>query len=148
MAKGGTYALVIFLQNKFSLQVGKLGVHDFPTGYYIYAGSALGGLFGRLRHHLKSDKRLHWHIDYFLQQAKVAQIWYALGQDRLECKWNAILADLQGATPIIPGFGASDCCCHTHLTHLQTRPSLNIFRQKLRQNKLPQVYRINDLANL
>lgn len=146
MARGGTYALVILSKDWLRLRIGKLGIHDLPPGYYVYVGSALAGLHGRVRHHLKSEKRLHWHIDYLLQQATVAQIWYALGEDRYECKWNGILAELPGAVPIVPGFGSSDCQCYSHLTHFLTTPSLGGFRQKLKQSHLPRVCRLNKMA--
>ncbi len=139
--------MVILLKDGLRSRIGKLGIHSFPLGYYVYVGSALGGLHGRLRHHLKSEKRLHWHIDYLLQQATVAQIWYVLGENRLECTWNVILAELPGATPIIPGFGASDCRCYTHLTHFLTTPSLDGFTQKLRPSKLPRLRRLNRMYN-
>jgi len=147
VARGGTYVFVILSKDWLRLRIGKLGIHDFPPGYYVYVGSALAGLHGRLKHHLKSEKRLHWHIDYLLQQqATIAQIWCALGEDRLECTWNEILAELPGAAPIVPGFGSSDCRCYTHLTHFLTTPSLGDFRQKLRQRNLPQVSRLNKMS--
>ena len=74
MSDSGTYALVLVLEVELRLQAGKLGIHTFPPGYYIYTGSALGGLSGRLKHHLKLEKKLHWHIDYLLQGAPVTQI--------------------------------------------------------------------------
>jgi Uri superfamily endonuclease len=107
----GTYALVILSKDRLLLPIGKLGTHDFPSGYYIYVGSALRGLNARLKRHLKEGKSLHWHIDYLLLQATIIQIWYSFSKDRLECTWNAILADLPEATPVIPGFGSSDCRC-------------------------------------
>ncbi len=39
--------------------IGKLGTHVFPSGYYIYAGSVLRGLNGRLKRHLMAEKLLH-----------------------------------------------------------------------------------------
>jgi Uri superfamily endonuclease len=146
VAHGGTYALIILTRNWLRLRIGKLGIHDFPPGYYVYVGSALAGLHGRLKHHLKPEKRLHWHIDYLLQQAIVAQIWFAYGEDRHECTWNAILAELPGATPMVRGFGSSDCRCYTHLTHFLTAPSLGDFRQKLRQSNLPRAGRLNKMS--
>ena len=146
MARGGTYALVITLKEGLRLRIGKLGIHDFPPGYYVYVGSALGGLHGRLKHHLKSEKRVHWHVDYLLQRAAVVQIWYALEEDRLECTWNAILAKLPGAAPIIAGFGASDCRCTSHLTHFRTTPPFDLFKQSLERHWLPQVHRLNELS--
>jgi len=145
MRDRGTYALVITLGVGLRLRIGKLGIHNLPHGYYVYVGSALGGLASRLRRHLRSEKRLHWHIDYLLRQAAVAQIWYAIGPDKLECKWNVILRNFPGATPSIPGFGASDCRCSSHLTHFQVTPPLELFKHSLEQNNLPQVYQLNEL---
>ena len=145
MRDAGTYALVIALRALLHLQIGKLGIHPLPRGYYVYTGSALGGLSSRLRRHLKSEKRLHWHIDYLLRQAEVVQIWYAVGPERLECKWNMIVQNLPGAKPFIPGFGASDCRCSSHLTYFQVTPPFGIFKQSLEQNKLLKVQLLRDL---
>jgi Uri superfamily endonuclease len=138
MAERGTYALVVFLKQRLRLRIGRLGDHDFQPGYYVYAGSALGGLSGRLKRHLKPEKRLHWHIDYLLQHAVVSQIWYARGEERLECTWNALVSELSGAEPVIFGFGSSDCRCTTHLTYFSAAPPFEIFRQKLQEKGLPQ----------
>ena len=142
MSDSGTYALVIALGVGLRLRAGKLGIHSLIPGYYVYTGSALGGLSGRLRHHLKSEKRLHWHIDYLLREAAVTRVWYALGQLRLECIWNAIIRALPGAISSIHRFGASDCRCSSHLTYFPTIPSFNLFERKIRQSKLPEVHRL------
>jgi Uri superfamily endonuclease len=139
----GTYALVIALGARLNLRVGALGVHSFLPGYYIYVGSALGGVSARLRHHVRSGKRFHWHIDYLLAEAELAEIWYALGQDRVECKWNEIVENLPGAAPSVPGFGTSDCGCYTHLTYFPAVPSFSLFAQRLEQSKLPQAYQLD-----
>lgn len=138
MAERGTYALVVSLNKAACLQIGRLGVHDFPAGYYVYAGSALGGLSGRLNRHLKPQKRLHWHIDYLLQHASVKAIWYATGPDRIECTWNALIAALPGAQLSVHGFGSSDCRCSSHLTYFVTTPSFSEFQHAIFQNRLPQ----------
>jgi Uri superfamily endonuclease len=117
MREKGTYALVIALPVMLRLRIGKLGIQSLSPGYYVYVGSALGGLCGKLSHHLGPKKRLHWHIDYLLAKAEIAEIWYALGCNRHECIWNTMLGDLPGAKPSVPGFGASDCRCQSHLTH-------------------------------
>lgn len=143
MHDSGTYALVIALGAALRLRAGRLGVHSLAPGYYVYTGSALGGLSGRLRHHLKSEKRLHWHIDYLLQETTVAQIWYALGQLSLECTWNDVVRGLPGAVSSIPGFGSSDCQCSSHLTYFPTVPSFNLFEQKLKEGGLAEVYRLD-----
>ena len=56
MDNAGTYALVILSEDRLCLPIGKLGINDFPPGYYIYVGSALRGLNGRLKRHLMADK--------------------------------------------------------------------------------------------
>jgi Uri superfamily endonuclease len=145
MREGGTYALVIPLRVGLRLPIGRLGIQSLSPGYYVYVGSALGGLSSRLRHHLRSEKRLHWHIDYLLAKAEVAQIWYALGCNRLECTWNAMLGDLPDAKSSVSGFGASDCQSPSHLTHFPTIPPLDLFDQKLRQSNLPEIHRIDRL---
>lgn len=143
MRDRGTYALVIVLQDELRLRIGGLGIHSLSPGYYVYAGSALGGLSGRLRRHLRSEKKLHWHIDYLLAETEIAQIWYALGCDRLECTWNALLKELPGAKAAVPGFGASDCRCSSHLTHFPVKPPPSLFDQKLRQISLPKIHLID-----
>ena len=143
MNNNGTYALVIALEVGLRLRTGRLGVHSLISGYYVYTGSALGGLFGRLKYHLKSKKKLHWHIDYLLREAAISQIWYALGQHRLECIWNAIVKGLPGAISSIPGFGASDCQCSSHLTYFPGIPSFNLFEKTLKQSRLSEVYRLD-----
>ncbi len=128
MARGGTYALVLHLQSEAEIPVGKLGLLCFSSGYYIYTGSALGGLDGRLKRHLRREKRLHWHIDYLLQSAVINEIWYAAGTTRQECGWNRMAAALPGAVPVMRGFGSSDCRCFSHLTYFAEEPSLEAFR--------------------
>lgn len=142
MEDAGTYSLVIRSQNHLLIPVGRLGTHDFPPGYYIYAGSALRCLNSRLKRHLKTEKPLHWHIDYLLQQASIIQIWYSVSEERLECAWNEILAQLPGAAPYITGFGCSDCRCRTHLTHFSTMPSFDSFRLKLQNRGLPELHQL------
>ena len=143
MGDGGTYALVTILGVECRLQVGKLGIHSLVPGYYVYVGSALGGLSGRLGHHLRSEKKLHWHIDYLLREVEVVQIWYAFGQLKLECTWNAIVGDLPGAMSSTPGFGASDCRCSSHLTYFPAMPSLSLFQAEVRQNGLLRAYQLD-----
>lgn len=120
----GTYLLLAQLQHETEIAVGKLGTFGLAAGWYAYAGSALGpgGLPVRLARHARSDKRLHWHIDYLLQHAVLKAIWQTAYPDRLECAWAAAVRDLPGAQTPIRGFGASDCRCATHLILLPQRP--------------------------
>ncbi|HID31902.1 MAG TPA: GIY-YIG nuclease family protein [bacterium (Candidatus Stahlbacteria)] len=93
--------------------VGRLGRRIFPRGIYFYVGSAKGGIEARVRRHLHRRK-FHWHIDYLLDQGEV------LGAGFVE---SGIECDLASALKLrmrsIPGFGASDCGCDSHLFYLE-----------------------------
>jgi Uri superfamily endonuclease len=143
MPERGTYALLIAVEASIRLQIGGLGLHSLLPGYHVYVGSALGGLPNRLKHHLGPKKRFHWHIDYLLAETGVTQIWYALGTNRVECMWNAMLGDLPGSRLSVPGFGASDCRCRSHLTFFPTMPRLDLLACRLREMGLPQIHIID-----
>jgi Uri superfamily endonuclease len=108
----GIYTLIIKLQKRKDITVGKLGTISFVAGYYVYVGSALNGLSPRIIRHLKADKSLHWHVDYLLCGSKIVDIVYGLSQKRKECILASQLA--KEMTPVL-GFGCSDCSCKSHL---------------------------------
>ena len=125
----GTYALLIRLTTGRRLIVGKLGPREFPKGYYLYLGSALNGLEGRLRRHLQHEKKPHWHIDVLTNAEAVAQIWWSEGDERRECLWAQAALDHPGASIPVPRFGSSDCRCITHLVHFSTRSQVQSLRK-------------------
>lgn len=116
----GTYLLIVRLDRQTCIQVGKLGTFDLDAGRYVYAGSAMGpgGLAARLSRHERQDKRLHWHIDYLLQQGALECVLYVESFIRLECAWACAINRLPGAYRPIPRFGSSDCACPSHLIGL------------------------------
>ena len=109
----GTYALIILLRTGTTISVGALGSLQFPAGYYVYVGSAQGGLEARLQYHLRPKTQYHWHIDYFLAHAHLHSVWYQAGGNQ-ECSMARDLAEI--CTPVL-GFGSSDCQCSSHLFH-------------------------------
>lgn len=121
MAEGGTYTLVFALPSPVDIEVGALGTRRFPAGGYCYTGSALGsGGFTRIDRHRRvaageHDVR-HWHVDYFggYPETELVAVERTPAQD-CEC---AVAQEL-GDGPI-PGFGASDCDCETHLARFGT----------------------------
>ena len=72
----GSYVLLIHLTGSVSLTVGRLGRFYFPAGYYIYFGSALGGLEARIGRHLRQHKKTHWHIDWLTAVGNLVQVWW------------------------------------------------------------------------
>lgn len=113
----GTYILVGHIPAPFQLKAGRLDPSALPAGSYLYVGSAHGpgGLYARIMRHLRPDKPRHWHIDYLTQLCPAASVWFYTGSERLECQWAQATARVPGIQAPIPGFGASDCACITHL---------------------------------
>jgi Uri superfamily endonuclease len=107
----GTYALVVHVPKNITLPIGSLGLIHFPSGYYVYVGSAQGGLSSRLQHHFRPKTRCHWHIDYLLSSAVIHSVWFQIGGSQ-ECTLSHELANEFGS---IAGFGSSDCRCSSHL---------------------------------
>lgn len=114
----GSYVLLLRLKKRRCLTVGKLGAFEFPRGYYLYFGSAQGGLEGRIQRHLRADKKRHWHVDFLADVAPIVEASWVAGTERLECEWARTAVDLPDARVPAPGFGSSDCSCRTHLVHL------------------------------
>lgn len=120
----GIYHLLIYLKKEQEIVIGKLGTFRFPAGYYVYTGSALNGLEGRIARHRRKTKRLHWHIDYLLQYADITDVVTHVTTERLECLYNSNITELPDAQIIAPRFGASDCRCRAHLVYFPSKPDL------------------------
>lgn len=108
----GSYVLITRLPAEQTITIGKRPARPFPAGDYAYVGSALRGFKARLSHHLRPNKKPHWHIDYLLQRASISSIILCESLERTEC---TIAQALSHHFAAIPGFGASDCRCHSHL---------------------------------
>ena len=126
MPTSGLYYLYLHVPATLEIGVGRLGVVSFPAGYYIYTGSAMGGLEGRIQRHLNSlhfgQKRPHWHVDYLLPRCEmVGVVLYPTGW-KGECALNQALSDRFAATIPAPGFGSSDCRCKSHLLYIGREP--------------------------
>ena len=127
----GSYALVLRLDQRREIRVGRLGPLDLPAGYWVYFGSALNSLEGRLRRHLAPDKKLHWHIDYLTTATAAAEVWWAEGSERLECRWTRLALECPGVQAPARKFGSSDCrTCPAHLVYVGSRLALaGVFRR-------------------
>ena len=129
----GSYILIIHVDKPIKISIGKLGVFEFKPGYYAYVGSAMGkgatSLIGRVKRHLRKEKKLRWHVDYLLSKAKVVHVLYST-LERSECTLSKMLYKA-GFKPYIKGFGSSDCRqkCVSHLYWLGEK--INIERQEL-----------------
>ena len=120
----GSYALLLYLPQLREIAVGRLGSLHFIKGYYLYLGSAFGpgGLKARLGRHLAENKKIHWHIDYLRQYAKVKEVWMAPGTLDMEHHWAGYLSAGGVACDPVVNFGSSDCHCKAHLFQFPRRP--------------------------
>lgn len=126
----GTYLLVLRLKEDQDIQPGKLQRTNFRHGIYLYIGRARRALLGRIERHLRKEKKLFWHIDYFLQKAEVEEIW--IKQDFLDECQVVRKANNFSKDTIFPlkKFGSSDCRCFSHLIYL---PGLKVNLKSLRK---------------
>jgi Uri superfamily endonuclease len=113
----GTYVLIIENHVDTEIEIGKIGCISFKEGFYAYAGSALAGVEQRIRRHLRDvgdNKKLYWHIDYFLANptVEVKEVVCAETEERKECE---IAANLSFRLESIARFGCTDCSCKSHL---------------------------------
>ena len=110
-----SYQLFINVTKEINLKVGKLGRFIFPIGFYVYTGSAKKNIDKRIERHFAKKKKLHWHIDYLLNNDAV-KIIDIKKSEMIECSLNKKTY----GTIIIKGFGSSDCnfCCGSHLKYL------------------------------
>ncbi len=135
----GTYVLLMHSRERRDLVVGRLGALALRPGWYVYVGSALGpgGVRARVRRHLRTPRRPHWHLDALLPHVRVMGLWVGYGPERRECAWAAALGGLPGAGVPLPGFGASDCRCRAHLFRLPGAPGEALGRALGRPAYLP-----------
>jgi Uri superfamily endonuclease len=112
------YILSIVPRETQCIHVGKHGSVDFDASKtYVYVGSALSGLARRLDRHVKTGgKKLHWHVDYLLQHARITMVHYAITMERKECELASRLGAYPGEFVPVEKFGNSDCReCPSHL---------------------------------
>ena len=108
----------------------------FPSGLLVYVGSALGagGLRGRISHHLRINRKFHWHIDYLLQKMLVCQVLYTENPSRLEHEWAMLLERIPELSIPMKRFSASDCQCASHLFHIPSKYGGIHIEQKLKED--------------
>jgi Uri superfamily endonuclease len=117
--EGGTYSLLVKLPEGREIVVGGKR-QGFPAGYYVYVGSAMGGLEQRVRRHLSGEKKRKWHVDFLLEHGKIVDLGRIHSKRRLECELASGVRE-SGGSPV-KGFGASDCGCDTHLYYFSEVP--------------------------
>ena len=119
----GTYCLIMKLSKDRDITIGRRPTARFSAGFYCYVGSAMNSLEKRINRHKSSNKKLHWHIDWFLEHADIVNVKSIESKERLECSLSQDVALLSDRIPM-PGFGSSDCkTCESHLYYFMEDPS-------------------------
>ena len=116
----GVYLLEIFLHKPKKIEVGALGLHTFPPGYYYYAGSAQKNLSARITRHYNVSKSAHWHVDYLLAEGHLQRHYTWPATKKGECRISEYLKDELDGKIIVDNFGASDCDCNSHLIYFSS----------------------------
>jgi Uri superfamily endonuclease len=129
----GTYIVILRSNENRLVLIGARGPLQLQTGYYLYAGSALGpgGLRARVGRHLAGTGRPRWHIDFLRKVTRPHAAWLHIGHDRQEHNWANSLDYMPDIEATAPGLGASDCSCATHLFYSRTSPSIAAFNNSL-----------------
>jgi len=112
----GTYCLLIHQKANEKIVIGQEGKLSFDKGYYVYIGSAMNSLEGRIQRHLSKYKKLHWHVDYLLDnpQSSINKVYFSDDEVKHECDLAKSIAE-NGKE--VQGFGCSDCKCNSHLIY-------------------------------
>lgn len=116
----GCYCLIISLNEDIEIKIGSvLGKINFKKGCYVYVGSAMNSLKGRIRRHLSDDKKKHWHIDYLLLNkcTNIKNVILNVSDRKIECELAGIISKNEIT---IPKFGCSDCKCESHLIYFNS----------------------------
>jgi Uri superfamily endonuclease len=116
LKQSGAYVLSIELKDGFQGTVGNLGDIALPPGLYLYFGSARGpgGMAARLRRHVRSEKKPHWHVDWLTLAGQVVE--FLAVPDGHECALCQRATALKNSMVPVTGFGSSDCpLCPAHL---------------------------------
>lgn len=123
MSDAGLYVLWIHLPEGRRIRVGALGELAFERGLYAYVGSAQRGRTARVRRHLRREKAMRWHIDYFRAHGDAVALSYFDGDRKDECSLVEALAQAAGGVRAVRRFGDGDCGCGGHLLYFpQAQP--------------------------
>ncbi|MCD7781159.1 MAG: GIY-YIG nuclease family protein [Methanosphaera sp.] len=116
----GNYCLIINVTKDGTIKVGSKGFIDFHRGYYVYVGSALNSLSKRIKRHISSDKKKHWHVDYLLldKNTKIEEVIYTHCTNKIECEVSLYIN--KKVDNYIESFGCSDCDCKSHLYYFDS----------------------------
>ena len=111
VSNSGIYLIELFAKSEFSISNPKFKNVIFPRGFYYYIGSAQKNLSSRIKRHLATEKKIHWHIDYLTTHKSVSlpKIYiFPNAEKHFEAEIANNFCHYFGAKIIVEGFGNSD----------------------------------------
>ncbi len=129
------YILFIWVSRDMKIVVGSLGRITFKRGTYLYIGRAKTNLATRIARHYRKEKRLFWHIDYFLsrKEAEIQEVW--IGSILPECELARKITLLSSSRLAMRRFGSSDCKCSGHLLYTNRKSEVRTLLKRLNFKK-------------
>src|SRR5690606_13427641 len=119
-ADSGLYILWMRLASSKNVTIGSLGTFSFGPGFYAYVGSAQKNRRARIERHLRREKPLRWHIDYFRPHADIVAVSCVPGRREAECR-RVGRRKRAAASVAAARFGASVCRADGHLLLVPVR---------------------------
>lgn len=114
----GSYFLVIHLPTGKEIAT-KGRRFALKEGYYVYVGSAMNSLEKRVARHFRENKKLHWHIDFLLEEARLLRAYMIPSGVRLE---ETLSIEVSKFGEPVEGFGAGDVRVSTNLYRFEREP--------------------------
>ncbi len=118
----GSYAILLRLRAARTLVTGALGAVDYPAGWYVYVGSARGGIRTRVARHRRRTKALRWHLDYLRRVCSFVDAFAFPHPPHLSRESEIARTVATIANEAIPRFGASDTPDASHLFRFDDDP--------------------------
>ncbi len=119
--KTGIYLLELNSDDINSLPIKKFNNILLQKGYYYYVGSAQKNLDHRIKRHIRSEKKIHWHIDYLTSNKnfKIKRIFiFPDAPKDFECELRKNIETEFSLQIPLTGFGNGDCnLCPSHLLY-------------------------------
>lgn len=125
--ESGSYTIIYYLKKDQEIQISKLGKYLFKKGYYLYSGSGKRNLKKRVSRHIRKDnKKLKWHIDFFVDNIFVSAKKLYIFRSKSECD-NIKFFLAKGGEIAVKKFGSSDCRknCRSHFLYFGKRFKIN-----------------------
>ncbi|MFO7881382.1 MAG: GIY-YIG nuclease family protein [Kosmotogaceae bacterium] len=100
----GSYLLFIKVSRRIEVS-SKKSDWTIEPGLYIYVGSAMSTLTGRIKRHLTEKKKKHWHIDFLTSRSEIFLILLLPSETKVEKDISQFVSKF--GIPI-KGFGSTD----------------------------------------